>query len=331
MSTVLVDLDDLIEQLTISLLSRGHILLEGVPGVAKTTLANTFAQASGLSYARVQMTPDILPADITGSSVYREWTGEFELRKGPVFTNVVVADEINRATPKTQSALLEAMAEGHVSIEGDTLELPDPFLVIATQNPIDMEGTFELPEAQRDRFQQKLIVDLPDNEMERQLLHRFDDVQGGELPAVTAVVAPEDIHAAREAVADINVEDAVVEYILGLVSASRDHPDVAHGVSPRGSLALLHTSKARAAVRGREYVISDDVKQLVESVLRHRLVLTTDAELGNIGPDDVIADIRDSVTPPSGKVLNENQPAITDDESSDFVPDTIETDEETTD
>jgi MoxR-like ATPase len=330
MSTVLVGMDDLIEQLTISLLSRGHILLEGVPGVAKTTLANTFAQASGLSYARVQMTPDILPADITGSSVYREWTGEFELRKGPVFTNVVVADEINRATPKTQSALLEAMAEGHVSIEGDTLDLPDPFLVIATQNPIDMEGTFELPEAQRDRFQQKLIVDLPDNETERTLLKRFDDIQGGEPPDVSTVVSPEDIKDAREAVTEINVEDAVREYILDLVTASREHPNVAHGVSPRGSLALLHTSKARAAIHNREYVISDDVKELVEPVLRHRLVLTTDAELSNVGPDDVIADIRDSVTPPSGKVLNEDQSNVPDEADEDFTSEMVETEQEQT-
>jgi len=302
LSTVLVGLDDLIEQLTISLLTRGHVLLEGVPGVAKTTLANTFARASGLSYARVQMTPDILPADITGSSVYREWTGEFELRKGPVFTNVVVADEINRATPKTQSALLEAMAEGHVSIEGDTLELPDPFLVIATQNPIDMEGTFELPEAQRDRFQQKLTVDLPDTEMERSLLERFDSAEATGPEDVTAVVSSAEIREARDAVADIHVEDVVRDYILDLVGASREHPDVSHGVSPRGSLALLHTAKARAAIRGREYVISDDVKQLAKPVLRHRFVLTTDAEISNVTPDDVIADLWESVTPPGGQV-----------------------------
>ena len=301
-STVLVGMDDLVEQLTVSLLTRGHVLLEGVPGVAKTTLANTFAQASGLSYKRVQMTPDILPADITGTSVYREQTGEFELRKGPVFANVVVADEINRATPKTQSALLEAMAEAHVSIDGETLELPDPFLVIATQNPIEMEGTFELPEAQRDRFQQKLTVSLPDVEMERELLARFNGSPTMGPEDIDAVVSPADVRAARDAVADVRIEDVVRDYILELVGASRDHPDVAHGASPRGSLALLQTAKARAAIRGRDYVISDDVKSMVEPVLRHRFVLTTDAELSDVTPSEVIDDISSSVTPPEGKV-----------------------------
>lgn len=301
-STVLVGMDDLVDQLTISLLTRGHVLLEGVPGVAKTTLANTFARASGLTYTRVQMTPDILPADITGTSVYREQTGEFELRKGPVFANVVVADEINRATPKTQSALLEAMAEGHVSIDGDTLSLPEPFLVIATQNPIEMEGTFELPEAQRDRFQQKLTVTLPDADMERDLLTRFDGEPTMGPADIEAVATPDDLLAARDAVTDVHVEDVVHDYILAIVTASREHPDTAHGASPRGSLALLQTAKARAAINGREYVLSDDVKQLIEPVLRHRLVLTTDAELSDVTPAAIIEEIRSSVTPPEGKI-----------------------------
>lgn len=307
-STVLVGLDGLVEQLTISLLTRGHVLLEGVPGVAKTTLANTFAQASGLSYARVQMTPDLLPADITGSTVYREWTGEFETQKGPVFTNVVVADEINRATPKTQSALLEAMAENRVSIEGETFELPDPFFVIATQNPIDMQGTFELPEAQRDRFQQKLTVGLPDGEMERDLLAQVHSTTANGSDDISTVISPEEIYDAREAVANIHVEDVVLDYIVELVEASRTHADVAHGVSPRGSLALLQTAKAHAAIHGREYVIGDDVKKLVEPVMRHRLVLNTDAELGNVAPEDVLADLRESVAPPGGKVSVTGQP-----------------------
>ena len=301
-SDVLIGMDDLVEQLTISLLTRGHVLLEGVPGVAKTTLANTFARASGLTFTRVQMTPDILPADITGASIYREQTGEFELRKGPIFENVVVADEINRATPKTQSALLEAMAEGQVSIEGETLELPQPFLVIATQNPIEMEGTFELPEAQRDRFQQKLTVDLPDEEMERAILKRFGGAPTKGPSDTSAAVSPTDIMAARDAVTDVNVEDAVHDYILELVAASRTHADTAHGASPRGSLALLQTAKARAAIRGRDYVINDDVKELVEPVLRHRLVLSTDAELSDVTPDDIISDMLSSVVPPEGQI-----------------------------
>jgi len=301
-SDVLIGMDDLVEQLTISLLTRGHVLLEGVPGVAKTTLANTFARASGLTFTRVQMTPDILPADITGASIYREQTGEFELRKGPIFENVVVADEINRATPKTQSALLEAMAEGQVSIEGETLELPQPFLVIATQNPIEMEGTFELPEAQRDRFQQKLTVDLPDEEMERAILKRFGGAPTKGPSDTSAAVSPTDIMAARDAVTDVNVEEAVHDYILELVAASRTHADTAHGASPRGSLALLQTAKARAAIRGRDYVINDDVKELVEPVLRHRLVLSTDAELSDVTPDDIISDMLSSVVPPEGQI-----------------------------
>ncbi|MBX0297795.1 AAA family ATPase [Haloarcula nitratireducens] len=305
-STVLVGMDDQVERLTIALLTRGHILLEGVPGVAKTTLANTFARASGLTYNRVQMTPDVLPADITGTSVYREEIGEFELRTGPVFANVVVADEINRATPKTQSALLEAMAERHVTIDGETLDLPDPFLVVATQNPIEMEGTFELPEAQRDRFQQKLTITLPNTDNERELLERFNNAPTMGPEDVTAVVSQADIQAARDVVTQVHIEDVVQDYILEIVAATRDHADVAHGASPRGSLALLQTAKARAAIRGRDYVISDDVKQMIEPVLRHRLVLTTDADLSDVSAADIIDDLRTSVTPPEGKVTDAN-------------------------
>jgi MoxR-like ATPase len=302
MSTVLVGMDEQIEYLTVSLLSRGHVLLEGVPGVAKTTLANAFARASGLSYNRIQMTPDTLPADITGTNVYREQAGTFELQKGPIFANVVVADEINRATPKTQSALLEAMAEEHVSIESETLALPTPFLVVATQNPIEMEGTFELPEAQRDRFQFKLQVELPETDTEREMLTRFESAPTMSADDIEAVTSPAEILEAREMVTEVNVESMVHEYILDLVNASREHPDVAHGVSPRGSLALLQTAKARAAVRGREYVTSDDIKRLVEPVFRHRLVLTTDAELGDVRPESIIEEIRSSVPTPDGTV-----------------------------
>ncbi|MCU4802132.1 MoxR family ATPase [Halobacteria archaeon HArc-gm2] len=299
-STVLVGHDELVEQITVALLSRGHVLLEGVPGVAKTTLANVFARASGLAYNRIQMTPDLLPADITGTTVYRSGTGEFELQKGPVFANVVVADEINRATPKTQSALLEAMEESAVTIEGETLALPDPFIVIATQNPIEMEGTFELPEAQRDRFMLKLTVDVPDRADERQIIDRFSaqpDLGAGD---VEQVVTPVEMQRAREAITEVHVADSVREYILDLVEATRTHPDVEHGASVRASLALLYTGKARAAIHGREYVIPDDVKAMARPVLVHRLVLNTDAELGDVGPTDVVAAVLDDVTPPGG-------------------------------
>ncbi len=295
---VLVGNEDAIEHLTIALLTRGHLLLEGVPGVAKTTIANLFARAIGIKYTRVQMTPDILPADITGTHIYREETGEFDLRKGPVFSNLVVADEINRATPKTQSALLEAMQERTVTIEGTTLALPEPFMVVATQNPIEMEGVFELPEAQRDRFMFKLTIELPDRDAEAELLDRFDanpdlsPEQTGQAINVKSLVS------ARQTVNTVHVSKPVKSYILDLVSATREHPDVTFGASPRATLAFLNGSKARAAIRGREYAIPDDVKAIATQILAHRLVLSTDADLSNVDPREVVSDIVDSVALP---------------------------------
>ncbi len=299
MQQVLVGNERAVEHLTIALFTRGHILLEGVPGVAKTTLANLFARATGLDYSRIQMTPDILPADITGTHVYREHTGEFELQRGPVFANVVVADEINRATPKTQSALLEAMQERNVTIRGETLRLPETFLVIATQNPIEMEGTFELPEAQRDRFQLKLSVDLPDKAEERELIERFDDNPELGVDDVEQVVDREALLAARRVVEEIHVASPVVEYLLDIVAETRSHPDVAHGGSPRATLAFLNTGKARAAINGREYVIPDDIKALAAPILVHRLVLNTDANLSDVTAHDVVTDVLERVEPPS--------------------------------
>jgi len=309
--SVLIGNDHVVEGLTVAMLTRGHVLLEGVPGVAKTTVANLFAISTGLNYNRVQMTPDILPADITGTYVYREQSGEFELRRGPVFANVVVADEINRATAKTQSALLEAMQERHVTVEGDTLELPTPFIVIATQNPIEMEGTFELPEAQRDRFDLKLTVGLPDRDEESELLHRFDDEPEMGPDSIEQVVDRDDILAAREVVEDVYIDESVNDYILDLVAASRESPDTTHGASPRASLAFLNTSKARAAIHGRDYVIPDDVKALVEPILAHRLVLSTEADLSDVTPQDVVEDIVESVEPPSREAA-QRAPAVSD-------------------
>ena len=295
---VLVGNESAIEHLTIALLTRGHVLLEGVPGVAKTTIANLFARASGLGYRRIQMTPDILPADITGTQIYRQNTGEFELQRGPIFTNLVVADEINRATPKTQSALLEAMQERHVTIEGETLALPEPFMVVATQNPIEMEGVFELPEAQRDRFQFKLTIDLPTRVDEREILDRFDADPDLEPQIVEQVVDVANLLAARAAVLDVHVAPAVKEYVLDVVEATRTHPDVTHGGSPRATLAFLDGAKARAAIHGRRYVIPDDVKTLAVSVLVHRLVLSTDAELGDVSASSIVQELVQSIEPP---------------------------------
>ncbi|MFU8866706.1 AAA family ATPase [Natronococcus sp.] len=295
---VLVGNEEAIEHLTIALLTRGHLLLEGVPGVAKTTIANLLARATGLDYQRIQMTPDILPADITGTQIYREPTGQFELQRGPVFSNLVVADEINRATPKTQSALLEAMQERTVTIEGQTLALPEPFMVVATQNPIEMEGVFELPEAQRDRFMFKLTIGLPDREEETELLRRFDEQPDLGPDSIGQAVQTEDIRAARQAVTEVHVADPVKEYVLDLVAATRDHPDVSYGVSPRASLAFLRGVKARAAIRGREYATPADVKSLTEPILVHRLVLDTEAELSDVGPETVVEEILDTVTVP---------------------------------
>lgn len=310
--TVLIGKDDLIEGLTIALLTRGHVLLEGVPGVAKTTIANLFAHASGLDHARIQMTPDVLPADITGTHIYYEWSGEFEIQRGPVFANVVVADEINRATPKTQSALLEAMQERNVTIEGETLALPTPFLVIATQNPIEMEGTFELPEAQRDRFQFKLTTGLPTRDEERLLLDRFhaDPTLGPD--AVEQVVTPDELLSAREAVADVYFNERVREYVLDIVAATRDHPDIEHGASPRASIFLLNASKARAAISGRDYVIPDDVKALVDPILVHRLVLDVDTTLSGVSADEVVADVVSTVEPPSSEETTAKSAPVSD-------------------
>jgi MoxR-like ATPase len=298
-SQVLVGNEDVIERFTISLLTGGHVLLEGVPGVAKTTAANVFARAIGLDHTRIQMTPDILPADITGTHVYRESTGEFKLERGPIFSNLIVADEINRATPKTQSALLEAMEEETVTIEGETLALPTPFMVIATQNPIEMEGTFELPEAQRDRFQFKLTVELPDRTDERTIIDRFDDDATLGPDAISQVLSPDAIPGLRADVRDIHVADPVKEYILDVVAAVRDSMYVDVGGSPRASLAFLNAGKARAAIHGRDYVIPDDVNALIEPILSHRLVLSTDAGLSDLSATDVLDEAVSTVSPPS--------------------------------
>jgi MoxR-like ATPase len=300
---VLVGYEDVVEQITIAVLSEGHVLLEGVPGVAKTTTARLFARASGLQYQRVQMTPDVLPADITGTHVYREDVGDFEVRRGPVFTNVLLADEINRATPKTQSALIESMREQTATIEGDSLSLPKPFLVIATQNPIEYEGTYALPQAQRDRFLFKTVMEVPEREVEKTVLERFTADPTLDPEAVQPAVTPAAISEAREAVRDVHVGSRVHDYVLDLMTATRESPATAHGGSPRASLALAHASQARAAMVGRSYVVPDDVKALVRPALRHRLVLDTDASMGGRTTEDVITEILRTVETPEADLV----------------------------
>jgi len=302
-STVLVGNEDVIEQFTISLLTGGHVLVEGVPGVAKTTAANAFARALGLEYRRIQMTPDLLPADITGTHVYRDTTGEFELERGPVFSNLVVADEINRATPKTQSALLEAMQEGTVTIEGDTQELPSPFIVIATQNPIEMEGTFALPEAQRDRFQFKVTVEIPDRSTEREILDRFDTESNLGPEDIEQVLDSSEISTLQSQVTEVQAADEIKSYVLDLIHAVRDSPQISMGGSPRATLAFLNAGKARAAINGREYVIPDDIKALVNPILRHRVVLSTEADLGEQPVDEILHNAIADVPAPSANEL----------------------------
>jgi MoxR-like ATPase len=297
--SVLIGNTPIVRGLTIALLTRGHVLIEGIPGVGKTTGARLFARATGLDYGRIQMTPDVLPADITGTQVYRENTGEFELQRGPVFANVVVADEINRATPKTQSALLEAMQERTVTIGGETLSLPDPFLVIATQNPIEYEGTFSLPEAQRDRFQFKLLATIPDRDDESELLDRFDAQPDLNPDDISQAVTREQLRTASEIVGDIYVAPAIKEYILDLIAGTRTADELAHGASPRAGLDLLKAAKGQAALEGRSYVLPDDIKSLGLMTLGHRVVLGTDAELSDRSARDIIQSVIEETSVPS--------------------------------
>ena len=263
-----------LDLMLVSLLARGHVLLEGVPGVAKTTLVKAFAVALGCTARRIQFTPDLMPADITGTYVLSPREGTFALRPGPIFANVVLADEINRAPAKTQSALLEAMQERQVTIEGDRYELPNPFLVLATQNPIDLEGTYPLPEAQIDRFLVRVPMGYPAAREEAQMLKTF----GTEPPAARPVLTAQDVQQLQSVAARIHVEDDLLDYAVGLAAFTRNHPRVALGASPRASLALLQAAKAYALLGGRPFVAPDDVRAIAPSVLGHRLVLSADAD-----------------------------------------------------
>ncbi|AFM19503.1 MoxR-like ATPase [Mycolicibacterium chubuense NBB4] len=296
---VVVGQDAVVSGLVIALLCRGHVLLEGVPGVAKTLLVRTLAAGLQLDFKRVQFTPDLMPGDVTGSLVYDARTAAFEFRAGPVFTNLLLADEINRTPPKTQAALLEAMEERQVSVEGEPRPLPDPFIVAATQNPIEYEGTYQLPEAQLDRFLIKLTVPLPPRDQEIAILDRhargFDP---RDLSSVRAVAGPADLAAGRDAVRQVLVADEVLGYIVDIVGATRHSPSLQLGVSPRGATALLSTSRAWAWLSGRTYVTPDDVKAMARPTLRHRVMLRPEAELEGSSADGVLEGILASVPVP---------------------------------
>lgn len=277
--------------------SGGHILLEDYPGLAKTLIANSFASALGLGFNRIQFTPDLLPGDITGGYVFDSNQNSFQLRKGPLFANIVLADEINRASPKTQSALLEAMQEYQVTLEGESLALPAPFMVIATQNPIEYEGTFPLPEAQLDRFMVKLSIGYPQPEEEEEILKRRAERKQDNV-ALQAVITPEVFLAMRAAVEDVYIDPDVRRYIVDLAASTRRHHQVVVGVSPRGSLALLKLARAWAAIQGRDFVVPDDIKTFARPALAHRLVLDPNLWGSNKTENSVIDEVMSSVRVP---------------------------------
>jgi MoxR-like ATPase len=297
---VIIGKHEPVKMTVLALLCQGHLLIEDVPGVGKTMLARAIARSIGCKFSRIQFTPDMLPSDVTGVSVFNQKTREFEFREGPVFAQIVLTDEINRATPKTQSALLEAMAEYQVTVDGTTYILNRPFLVLATQNPIEYEGTFPLPEAQLDRFMLRISLGYPSKTDEASMLEAQRMVHP--VHEITQIVTVEELLDAQEQVKSVYVDDLVKEYIVSLVDASRHHPDVYLGASPRGSLALYKTAQAHAAVTGRDYVIPDDVKALAETTLAHRLIISPAARIKNVDPREVVQELLDSVPVPGTRV-----------------------------
>ena len=287
----------LLEKIMAAILAGGHVLLEDYPGLAKTLIANSFSTALGLEFKRIQFTPDLLPGDITGGYVYDRSQNRFDLRKGPIFANIILADEINRASPKTQSALLEAMQEYQVTLEGTTMKLPEPFIVIATQNPIEYEGTFPLPEAQLDRFIMKLPVGYPSQDDEQEILRRRQERRHDAFN-LEQVTDAEEIMTMRQAAEQVHVNPDIERYIVTLTSETRKARQVAVGASPRGSLALLKLSRAWAAMKGRDFVLPDDVKLFAIPALIHRLILEPDLWMKRHAADDVISDILRSVPVP---------------------------------
>ncbi|MCB9133545.1 MAG: MoxR family ATPase [Anaerolineales bacterium] len=286
----------MVELLLVAMLSDGHVLIEDVPGTGKTTLAKALARSLDLSFARIQFTPDLLPSDVTGINFYNQKTQEFEFRAGPVVSQILLADEINRATPRTQSALLEAMQERQVTVDRETYRLPHPFLVLATQNPIELEGTFPLPEAQVDRFLMQISLGYPDEAEENDILLRYQ--QSDPLDSLTPVVSGEQLRTMQAEVRSIRVEESVRQYLVRVTRATREHQAVELGVSPRGTLALYRASQALAAVRGRGFVIPDDVKLLAPYVLTHRIHISPQTRLRGRTPQEVVGQIVSEVPVP---------------------------------
>ncbi|WP_394729786.1 AAA family ATPase [Altererythrobacter sp. GH1-8] len=297
----IVGQDEMIEHLLIAMVSQGHVLLEGPPGTAKTFLAQSFSTALGLDFGRIQFTPDLLPGDILGSNLFNFQTSQFTLTRGPIFCELLLADEINRTPPKTQAALLEAMQERRVTLDGETHSLPDRFMVVATQNPIESQGVYPLPEAQLDRFLFKLLVRYPDESEEAKIVQQFGQRQGPPRPAelgITAVADPARLAEASTAVDQVTVAQEIIDYVVRLVRATREHADLAVGASPRAAVMLANAGRARAALHGRNYIIPDDIKALAVPVLRHRLTLSPSAEIEGRDVETLVAELVETTEAP---------------------------------
>ncbi len=289
---------EFLETVLLGVMAQGHVLLEDVPGTGKTLTARSFASALGLSFSRVQFTPDLLPADVTGTHVFNEQDREFEFNEGPIFANVVLADEINRAPPKTQAALLEAMEEGQVTVDGETRQLPKPFFVLATQNPVEQEGTFPLPEAQVDRFAVKTSLGYPELDGEIELLRRRAG-RDSQSPTMESVLDNELVTALQSVPETVRVEEDLLEYMAAIARETREDRRVEVGVSPRGTQRLFEATRARAAMQGRDFVTPDDVKRVAYPLLAHRVVLTPDAKVNNVRKDEIVESVLDSVPVPT--------------------------------